>query len=137
LAGQGNDVTALDNLSRPGAAETAAALAQLRGVSVEPVDIRSADDVAAVVRAARPDVVAHLAAQTSVTGSLADPAGDFEVNAKGTLHLLEALRIFAGDALVLYASTNKVYGDLNRVGARLEGARYVMPDRPEGIDEAE
>lgn len=137
LAGQGHDVTVLDNLSRPGAAQTAAGLKELRGVSVEPADIRSAADVSALVRAARPDVVAHLAAQTAVTGSLGDPVGDFEVNANGTLHLLEALRLFARDALVLYASTNKVYGDLGHVGARLEDARYVVPNRPEGIDETE
>jgi CDP-paratose 2-epimerase len=137
FATQGSDVTVLDNLSRPGATGTAAALAEMPRVRVEPVDIRAADDVATVVREARPDVVAHLAAQTAVTGSLADPTGDFEVNARGTLHLLEALRESAADALVLYASTNKVYGGLSGLGAHVEGARYLVPDRPDGIDEEE
>lgn len=137
LAGRGSEVTVLDNLSRQGARETAAALAALRGVHVEPVDVRSADGIATEVRAARPDVVVHLAAQTAVTGSLANPATDFEVNAAGTLHLLEALRQFAGDALVLFASTNKVYGDLSGIGAHIDGSRYVVPDRPDGIGEEE
>ncbi len=137
LAGRGHAVTVLDNMSRPGAPGTAAKLAQLRGVNIEAVDIQSVDDVTAVVRGLRPDVVAHLAGQTAVTGSLIDPVHDFEVNAKGTLHLLEALRGFAKDALILFASTNKVYGDLTRLDTHTEGNRYVMPDRPEGIGEVE
>ena len=60
----------------------------------------------------RAGAVLHLAAQVAVTTSLADPLADFEVNARRTLNLLEAVRRHAPDAPVIFASTNKVYGRL-------------------------
>ena len=56
--------------------------------------------------------VFHLAAQVAVTTSLSDPILDFEVNARGTLNLLEAVRAAAEPPPLLYTSTNKVYGTL-------------------------
>jgi CDP-paratose 2-epimerase len=61
--------------------------------------------------------VLHLAAQVAVTTSLADPIHDFEVNARGTLNLLEALREQREPPPLLFASTNKVYGKLLADGA--------------------
>jgi CDP-paratose 2-epimerase len=74
--------------------------------------------------------VVHLAAQTAVTTSLADPMDDFEVNARGTLNLLEAVRATGRRIPVLFASTNKVYGGLEDI-AMAEG-----PDRHLPKDEA-
>ena len=54
----------------------------------------------------------HLAAQVAVTTSLDDPLHDFDVNAAGTLNLLEALRRAADPPPLIFASTNKVYGKL-------------------------
>jgi len=57
--------------------------------------------------------VLHLAAQVAVTTSLTDPNTDFDINARGTLNVLEAVRVHNHDAPVVYASTNKVYGKLD------------------------
>jgi CDP-paratose 2-epimerase len=82
--------------------------------------------------------VIHLAAQVAVTTSVDDPIGDFEVNARGTLNVLEAVRRHAREAPVLFASTNKVYGKLLPIEALTRaGLRYVPRDESfaAGFDE--
>ena len=83
--------------------------------------------------------VFHLAAQVAVTTSLADPVDDFEINARGTLNLLEALRRRADPPPLLFASTNKVYGKLLDE-AELERVRRPLAaratPRPRGLRRA-
>lgn len=79
----------------------------------------------------------HEAAQVAVTTSVADPRADFEINALGTFNVLEAARQFTPSAVVIYASTNKVYGNMEHIAVREEPRRYVYADTPEGLDEAE
>jgi CDP-paratose 2-epimerase len=89
----------------------------------------------AVRRACR---VFHFAAQVAVTTSLNDPIADFEVNARGTLNLLEAIRCLADPPPVLYTSTNKVYGTLDDLELGLVGGRYLPDDaalRATGVGE--
>ena len=73
--------------------------------------------------------VFHLAAQVAVTTSLVTPAHDFEVNARGTLNLLEAIRAQPDPPPLIFTSTNKVYGHLDHVRLRLNGKRYQPVDR--------
>jgi CDP-paratose 2-epimerase len=83
--------------------------------------------------------VYHFAAQVAVTTSLVDPFLDFEVNARGTLNLLEAVRACEDPPSVLFTSTNKVYGDLEDVGLQKSSTRYEPSDRAlrrDGISEA-
>ena len=80
-------------------------------------------------------MVLHLAAQVAVTTSIADPAFDFAVNAQGTFNVLEAVRRHAPEAVVLYASTNKVYGGMEQVGVVLRDGRYAYTELPEGVNE--
>lgn len=82
------------------------------------------------------EAIAHLAGQVAMTDSLRDPRRDFESNAQGTLALLEAVRRHAPQAALLYASTNKVYGDLAHVPTTEEALRFVLPDYPAGLDES-
>jgi CDP-paratose 2-epimerase len=85
-------------------------------------DIRDADAVrAAVHRAAQ---VYHFAAQVAVTTSLVDPFLDFEVNARGTLNVLEAMRGMDAPPSLLFTSTNKVYGDLADIRLIRRATRY-------------
>lgn len=77
----------------------------------EELDIRHADAVMDLFQRKRPDLVIHCAAQPSHDKARDIPILDFEVNALGTLHLLEATRQHAPDAVFIHMSTNKVYGD--------------------------
>lgn len=128
-------VTVLDNLSRKGAVENLLWLrAQHPGVRFVHADIRTDHHtLRAEVKAA--DVVFHLASQVAVTTSFKNPAEDCEINAIGTLNLLEAIRSQSVNPTFIYASTNKVYGGMEDVAVELVGSRYRYRDLPHGIPE--
>lgn len=102
------------------------------------VDIRSRADVLALVQAIQPDMIVHAAAQPSHDLAASRPFDDFDVNAGGTLNLLEATRQFAPEAVFAHMSTNKVYGDrpntiaMNELETRYD---YADPAYAGGIDE--
>lgn len=77
----------------------------------EGIDIRDRDAVLELVREVKPDLLVHTAAQPSHDRAAAIPFLDFEVNALGTLHLLEAARQACPESPFIHMSTNKVYGD--------------------------
>jgi CDP-paratose 2-epimerase len=90
-------------------------------------DVRDTARLRETLRGAK--AVVHLAGQVAVTTSVADPVEDFEINARGTLNVLEAVRAVAPDAPVLFASTNKVYGKLMPLEAMVRrGERYTPGD---------
>jgi CDP-paratose 2-epimerase len=138
LAGRGNEVIVLDNLARAGVRENAQWLKTRHGerINVIVADIREPIPVIDAVREA--SAVIHLAAQVAVTDSVADPIADFEINARGTINVLEAVRLHNPSAPVLFASTNKVYGRLIddtqivRAGLRYQPASPALTD---GISE--
>ena len=132
---KGWEVVVYDNFARLGAETNAAWLAdQAEGrLSIVIGDIRNFSPLCEAVQGA--DIVAHLAAQVAVTGSVADPREDFMVNALGGFNLLEAVRGCGSDPIVLYASTNKVYGELGGLGVRDRGRRYEFADELHGVSE--
>lgn len=136
LAG-GTPVRVLDDLSRHGAERNLAWLAGAHAAGLELFrgDVRDPDLVARAVGGS--SAVFHLAAQVAVTTSLVDPVRDFEVNARGTLEVLEAARRQSPPPFVLYTSTNKVYGALEDLVLADAGTRYapVDPGRHRGISE--
>jgi CDP-paratose 2-epimerase len=75
------------------------------------VDIRNREDVFNLVEYLKPDAVAHTAAQPSHDLAASRPLDDFDVNAVGTINVLEAVRKFIPDSPFAHLSTNKVYGD--------------------------
>jgi CDP-paratose 2-epimerase len=133
----GHHVTVLDDLSR---ARTRRNLEWLRGqvdfhfVKENVCDARALADV---IKHDSFDVVVHLAGQVAVTTSVIDPRRDFEVNALGTLNVLEAVRQYSPRTIVLNASTNKVYGKLPAFDLQEETTRYVIPDLPYGVSESQ
>lgn len=133
----GKDVVILDNLSRPGVEENLAWLSARYGERVfpMPVDLRDARATADAVRDA--EAVFHLAAQTAVTTSLDAPVDDFEINARGTLNVLEAVRATGRRVPLLFASTNKVYGTLDDLAVRDREEDVAPVDRrhERGVDE--
>lgn len=124
-----------DNLSRQGSANNVDWL-RTQGLSdFRQGDIRNADVVGLTIREFRPDVVFHVAGQVAMTTSIANPRLDFEVNALGTLNVLEAVRQHCPEAIVVYSSTNKVYGDLAWVEYEERETRHVAPKFPAGFPE--
>jgi len=126
----------LDNCSRAGTDRNLAALrAREEDDRLEIVlgDIRDEP----LVRDATKDVdaVIHLAAQVAVTTSVARPREDFEINAMGSLNVLEAARTARNPPIVLYASTNKVYGSLEPAPVEERHGRYEFVSHPEGVPE--
>ncbi|HEU5276122.1 MAG TPA: SDR family NAD(P)-dependent oxidoreductase [Xanthobacteraceae bacterium] len=129
LAARGRTVVVADNLSRRGAALNAEWLRERFAdrVVVAVADVRDHDVMDELVADA--SAVLHLAGQVAVTTSLVDPIEDFEINTRGTLNILEAVRRRNPSAPVIFASTNKVYGRLLDDGAvhRVDG-RYAPDD---------
>jgi CDP-paratose 2-epimerase len=108
-----------------------------------PADIRDADAVNAVFRGFGKDIalVVHTAAQPSHDWAAREPLTDFGVNATGTLHVLEAARNFCPEAVFIFTSTNKVYGDTpNRLPLVERETRWEVdeshPFFMHGIDES-
>lgn len=138
LMREGRNVLVFDDLSRPGVRKNLQWLAQKHGdrLRVTRGDVRHFDAVCEAV--AQADEVFHLAAQVAVTTSLRNPLEDFQVNAQGTLNVLEAVRRQRRPPPLLFTSTNKVYGALADVPLAAHGMRYVPTDRDVrelGIDE--
>jgi CDP-paratose 2-epimerase len=139
LCSTGRPVLVYDDLSRPGVDRNVQWLKTTYGslVDFERGDIRDARLMRRCVRQA--SAVFHFAAQTAVTTSVITPRADFEVNAVGTITLLEELRALSFPIPMLFTSTNKVYGDLNGLALRQRGSRYE-PEHPDilanGIDES-
>jgi CDP-paratose 2-epimerase len=87
--------------------------ATLRNFTHCPVDIRERDSIESIFKAYGTNItlVVHTASQPSHDWAASDPSTDFNVNANGTLILLEAVRRYSPDAVFIFTSTNKVYGD--------------------------
>jgi CDP-paratose 2-epimerase len=134
LLTQGHRVTILDALLRPGS-ELNLWWLQRRHPHVEFIrgDVREGRLVAEA--AADADVIYHLAAQVAVTSSVIDPQTDFEINGRGTFHVLEAARRSERQPVVVYTSTNKVYGGIEDVVVEERPDRYEFRDRRYGIAE--
>ncbi len=124
----GQAVILYDNLSRAGVEQNWKWLRQTHGslVRLEEGDVRDARRLGRVVREA--SQVFHFASQVAVTTSLVDPIEDFEVNARGTLNLLEGLRALDNPPPLIFTSTNKVYGDLLDVALEMNQGRYEPKD---------
>ena len=138
LASQGHDIIVFDALSRAGVERNLAWLRDRHGRRITSIvgDVRDEDEV--VRAAADVKAVFHFAAQVAVTTSLVDPREDFDVNVRGTVNLLDAIRVRREAVPVIFASTNKVYGDLADVPLEQHGARYeprAIPARF-GVDES-
>jgi len=138
LAREGVDVLILDALMRRGVEANLAWLKERhpKRISAVIADIRDGNAVASAARES--SAVFHLAAQVAVTTSLEDPPRDFEINVRGTLLLLEALRQRRDRVPLVFASTNKVYGDLGEIELERVTDAYLPRDnytRTHGIGE--
>jgi CDP-paratose 2-epimerase len=136
LLERGERVLLFDNLSRRGASDNLEWLKKEYGNSSFQFilgDIRDSKEIEIAAKSA--DIIIHLAAQVAVTTSVSNPREDFEINALGTFNLLEAARKSGKQPVVIFASTNKVYGGLEDLKVLEEATRYRLADFPNGINE--
>jgi CDP-paratose 2-epimerase len=133
---RGDDVVIADDLSRSGSEMNAEFLKTTLGLDVNRVDVSREEELQDFFATEAPfDAIAHLAGQVSFLASLEDPRRDFEVNALGTLNILEHVRLHSPETTVIGMSSNKVYGDLSQVDFIEEPTRYVARDYPNGFAE--
>lgn len=138
LAKLGKEVLLIDNLSRTGVTENANFLNQEFGLSITKVDVSNWDELKSTLDLVQNiEVVIHLAGQVSFMASISNPRRDFEVNALGTLNILEYVRIYSPLAVVIGMSSNKIYGELKDVQINETAKRYVAPNFPNGFNETQ
>jgi CDP-paratose 2-epimerase len=136
LLSDGQRVTVFDSLARPGTEVNLDWLQRRHSGNLKFVlgDVRDAD---ALLRpATNADTIYHLAGQVAVTTSVHDPRTDFEVNALGTFNVLEAARMSGRQPIVVFTSTNKVYGGMDDVEIVRHSTRYVYRDLLDGVPES-
>ncbi len=136
LIDQEDEVLIFDNLSRKGTRSNLRWLQSAGPVRFVEGDIRDFGALQETFHA-HPDidVVYHMAAQVAVTTSVTNPREDFEINALGTFNVLEAIRLAETDPILIFASTNKVYGGMEDVEIVEKDGRYAYRDFPGGIPE--
>lgn len=129
---KGYNVTCFDNFVRSGSDRNSHILKKKYGCEIIHGEVRQAEDFADLKGI---DAIIHLAGQPGIPKSLENPRLDFEVNAVGTLNVLEYARLH-GKIPVIYASTNKIYSDaINEIPLKETETRYEFADR-KGIDES-
>lgn len=136
LLSRGENVTIFDNFSRGGAPRNLEWLEKTFGrdsFRVVRGDVRDAPLVTESARGS--DVIVHLAGQVAVTTSVVNPRDDFENNALGTFNVLEAARLSGRNPIVIYASTNKVYGGMDDVKVVERATRWEYESLPFGASE--
>jgi CDP-paratose 2-epimerase len=132
---RGDELVVFDNLYRNGSRENLPWLQAQGKFTFEHGDIRNHNDITRIVQSFKPDAIFHLAGQVAMTTSISNPRMDFEINVMGTHNLLEAVRQHAPDAIVVYSSTNKVYGDLEQYTYSETQTRYMCNEHPNGFNE--
>lgn len=112
---------------------------EIRGFTLYNIDIRNQKKIEDIFKSNKIDLIIHTAAQPSHDWAAKEPMTDFTINALGTLILLEAFRKYAPEAVFIFTSTNKVYGDNpNKLPLIELETRYELPEKHSlynGIDE--
>jgi CDP-paratose 2-epimerase len=135
LMEKGEKVTLFDSLARHGASANLSWLRSQGEVAFIHGDIRNLSDVDTLIRNLKPDVIFHLAGQVAMTTSMQNPRGDFEINVLGSINVLEAVRQHCPHAGIVYASSNKVYGNLSHLDLVEGPTRYHPKNNQLGVDE--
>lgn len=136
FASQGHKVIIFDNFSRVGSEKNLNWIKSTCSVESVKGDLRKYEDITNVIIHKGPfELILHMAAQVAVTTSVINPREDFEINALGTFNLLEAIRLHDPETTLIYASTNKVYGEMEDLNIIEKDGRYMYQDLQEGINE--
>jgi CDP-paratose 2-epimerase len=132
--GREHEISIIDNLSRKGNIENYINLKNNINFTLYNKDIRNYFDLEEIFKNNSFDAVIHLAGQVAVTSSFKNPREDFEINCLGTFNILECIRKYSSNAILLYSSTNKVYGDF-KSEIKEKDTRYVYGNEIVGVSE--
>ncbi|MCH5230085.1 MAG: GDP-mannose 4,6-dehydratase [Muribaculaceae bacterium] len=132
---KGEELFILDNLFRYGSSDNLKWLQSKGNFKYYPFDIRNSNDVETVIKEVKPDYIFHLAGQVAMTTSIQNPRLDFEVNTMGTFNVIDSVRKYSPKSIILYSSTNKVYGDFEYLNFIEEPTRYSCEKYPFGFPE--
>lgn len=132
---QGGDLLIYDNLSRLGGEDNLKWLKTLGKFEFIQDNVNNYKKISSVIKHNKPDIVYHLAGQVAMTTSLSNPRLDFETNVLGSFNILESVRLYSIDTIIVYSSTNKVYGDFEYLDYEETPTRYICKQYPNGFDE--
>lgn len=119
------EVIGVDNLSRTGSLLNLRWLKDNKSFRFYEKDIRDYPNIVEIFKRHKGfEMIIHEAGQVAVTTSIQNPKEDFEINALGTLNLLEATRLYSPNSFFQYPSTNKVYGNLDSIKIKVYPKRY-------------
>jgi CDP-paratose 2-epimerase len=133
---RGDELFVIDNLYRFGSDQNLQWLRTKGNFKYYPCDTRNTNDVETVIKEVNPDYIFHLAGQVAMTTSIANPRIDFETNGIGTFNILDAVRKYSPNTVILYSSTNKVYGDFEYLHFKEEEIRYICEEYQTGFPES-
>ena len=129
------EILILDNLSKPTANKNLLVLKKNK-ISFNKIDIaKSKNRVQNLIKKYKPKVIFHLSGQVAMSTSLKNPDLDFQGNVVSTINLLEGIRKFSKKTLLIFASTNKVYGDLDNLKYFENKTRFTIKNNFSGFTE--
>lgn len=135
----GENVIVIDNFFRSGTLENIKWLEKQKlpgKLTIITLDLRiDWQRLKEIIDSYQVDALYHLAGQVAVTTSVTNPREDFEINALGTFNVLEAIRLSKRKPLIIYTSTNKVFGGMEDVEIVEREKDYIYKDFPLGIPE--
>lgn len=137
LSDSTNDLFLIDDLSRFGSELNLKWLKSIGNIDFQNISVSDQPAIENAIKKIQPNFIFHLAGQVAMTTSIENPRRDFEINALGTLNVLESVRKFSKDTTIIYSSTNKVYGDFSNYSISETFSRYIVNEKPNGFDETE
>jgi CDP-paratose 2-epimerase len=129
------NIIIIDNFSKPQSLLNYKFLKKKKNIIFFKKSIFDKKFIFKTIKKYKPNTIFHLAGQVAMSKSLINPLKDFYDNVVGTLFLLEAVRLFSKKTKIIYASSNKVYGDLSNFKIKKEKTRYTSFDCKNGFSE--
>lgn len=124
---KGQDISVVDDLSRPGVEENADFITKKTGLAINRIDITNQNEFGSFLKSnGNFDVILNLAGQVSLLESIRNPMRDFAVNAIAPIQILEHIRINSPSTLVINMSSNKIYGSLEHINIKENTKRYSI-----------
>ena len=137
LSESSSELFVIDDLSRFGSELNLKWLKSLGNLVFYNISVSDQAAIESAIKNIQPNFIFHLAGQVAMTTSIKNPRRDFEINVLGTLNVLESVRKFSKDTTIIYSSTNKVYGDFSNYSISETSTRYILNEKPNGLDETE